>query len=210
MARWCSGYGVGLNVIEWWSPVRLPLVPLPGSLGQLSLSSRVTEKFRRSRRNRIWAIVSASRIFRIRFSCVSPYLTYFSGGSTIDNDGHKAWRPTWWNLSHDVKYELITSGVSFFLRLHCCGRHGIPYRPILRISSPEVSTKTPTTFLLPHSDVCVAPSAGFSAKRRTATFNKHQPVEKQSIMLNLSPTDRDLLWVRQSLTEASTYTRDEI
>jgi len=37
VARWHSGQGVGL-VIER-SPVRLPAVPLPDSLGQLSISS---------------------------------------------------------------------------------------------------------------------------------------------------------------------------
>jgi len=45
----------------------------------------------------------------------------------FNNDGHKPWWPTSWNLPNDVKWAYCTFafGVSFsfFSRFHCCGRH---------------------------------------------------------------------------------------
>ena len=56
----------------------------------------------------------------------------------FDSDGHKPWRPTWWNLFNDVKWTLLhcTFSVSFS-RFHCRSRHGHGlwppwYRPTLR------------------------------------------------------------------------------
>ena len=47
----------------------------------------------------------------------------YCGSAGFDNDDHKPWRSTWWNLSTMLNELHCTFGVSFS-RFHCCGRHG--------------------------------------------------------------------------------------